>query len=263
MLLTDKMIQTVIYRLIKGEDYEKELDQAFDQELSQDVPTLLIALVRKKISNQAINSDLSLEIVPQFDDPLYESIKQIIYQSIDLDLKLTIKFRNVSVDLNLSETLIVVNALAVKRAALRGGAWSMAGKRVEKMLFQTLCHLYQVPAAHMQLTGQSDLEHELDFILIDADKRVLKVEIKLMGRGNPESANAALAHQNEVFIADTLSDLNKRQLEARGIAWVELRSPDGYRKFYSILQSLNVPCSPFDGDLDGRLSEIFTILFPI
>jgi len=42
------MIQTVIYRLIKGEDYEKELDQAFDQELSQDVPTLLNCTCKKE-----------------------------------------------------------------------------------------------------------------------------------------------------------------------------------------------------------------------
>jgi len=60
-------------------------------------------------------------------------------------LILTIKFKGVSVDLNINESLIVINSLAVKRAALRGGLWSTAGKRVEKPLMQTLCKLYDVP----------------------------------------------------------------------------------------------------------------------
>ena len=45
---------------------------------------------------------------------------------------LAYKLNDVSIDLNINETLIVINALAVKRAALRGGLWSTAGKRVEK-----------------------------------------------------------------------------------------------------------------------------------
>jgi len=50
----------------------------------------------------------------------------------DLDLTLTIKLRGVSVELNINESLIVINTLAVKRSALRGGLWSTAGKKVEK-----------------------------------------------------------------------------------------------------------------------------------
>ena len=77
-------------------------------------------------------------------DTLYESIKALVESDEDLELTLTLKFQSVSVDLNISETLIVINTLAVKRAALRGGLWSTAGKRVEKPLMQTLCKLYEV-----------------------------------------------------------------------------------------------------------------------
>ena len=63
----------------------------------------------------------------------------------EIDLTLTIKMKGVSVDLNVSESLIVINTLAVKRAALRGGLWSTAGKSAEKYLMLTLCKLYQVP----------------------------------------------------------------------------------------------------------------------
>ncbi len=53
-------------------------------------------------------------------DTLYKSIKGLVDSEENLDLTLTLKFQGVSVDLNVSETLIVINTLAVKRAALRG-----------------------------------------------------------------------------------------------------------------------------------------------
>lgn len=34
-----------------------------------------------------------------------------------------------------------------------------------------------------------------------------------MGKGNPESADAVIARDSKVFVADKLSDLNKKQLD--------------------------------------------------
>jgi hypothetical protein len=234
MIFTDTVVQNAVHRIVKGDDYVSELYALIDVEFQRYAIEFLGKIVKAKVQKEAINGDWYLR-----------------------------EFRHGSVELNLSETLIVVNALAVKRAALRGGAWSAAGKRVEKMLFQTLCLLYHVPKANLELTGFSDMDHELDFVLIAQDGRRLSGEIKLMGRGNPESISAALAHQNDVFIADTLSDLNQRQLDERGIAWIELRSPQGFRKFFDVLGRLNVPCSDFAGELDARLTEIFVTLFPV
>jgi hypothetical protein len=39
----------------------------------------------------------------------------------------------VSIALNINKGLIVINTLAVKRADLRGGLWSTAGKKLEKL----------------------------------------------------------------------------------------------------------------------------------
>lgn len=55
-------------------------------------------------------------------------------------------------------------------------------------------------------------------------------EVKLMGKGNPESADAVIARDNRVFVADKLSDLNKSQLTSLGLEWVELRDTNGYFK---------------------------------
>jgi len=286
MIFTDTVVQNAVHRIVKGDDYVSELYALIDVEFQRYAIEFLGKIVKAKVQKESINGDWYLREFrnagvnrnnlvlnhertashptdfPVKDDLILE-LAQLTEANSDLGLTLTLKFRGVSVELNLSETLIVVNALAVKRAALRGGAWSTAGKRVEKMLFQTLCLLYHVPKANLELTGFSDMDHELDFVLIAQDGRRLSGEIKLMGRGNPESISAALAHQNDVFIADTLSDLNQRQLDERGIAWIELRSPQGFRKFFDVLGRLNVPCSDFAGELDARLTEIFVTLFPV
>ncbi|MEJ7700895.1 MAG: hypothetical protein WKF71_14795 [Pyrinomonadaceae bacterium] len=45
-----------------------------------------------------------------------------------------------------------------------------------------------------------------------------------MGKGNPESADAVIARDSRVFVADKLSDMNKRQLNSRKVDWIELRA---------------------------------------
>jgi hypothetical protein len=153
--------------------------------------------------------------------------------------------------------------MAVKRAQLRGDAWSTAGKRVEKHLMLTLCHLYNVAPSHYELSGVSEANREIDFYLIGnlPDQRY-RCEVKLMGRGNPESADAVIARNSQVFVADKLSNLNKQQLTALGIEWVELHGQEGYRKFLTVLRNLGIPCQDFEGDVNQKLSPIFESLFP-
>ena len=126
-------------------------------------------------------------------DSLYTVIQSLVNSTEDLDLTLTIKLKGVSVDLNVSESLIVINTLAVKRSALRGGLWSTAGKRVEKPLMQTICKLYSVPDDCFEMKMQTadtaqTFQREIDFYLINKNQKY-KCEVKLMGRGNPESAD--------------------------------------------------------------------------
>ncbi len=175
--------------------------------------------------------------------------------------------RTVSVELNISESLIVINTLAVKRAALRGGLWSTAGKRVEKPLMQTLCKLYGVSDANyaVKLKGNDDIEEssferEIDFYLIEGTNNH-KCEVKLMGKGNPESADAVIARDSKVFVADKLSDTNKKQLDSLNVNWVELRNDNGYKKFGEVLTNLNVPFTGNGEYDDAKLNTIFSEIF--
>ena len=297
MTLKDQVIKDVIRKLIKGEDYRIEIVNLIDAEFLQFAIDYFKKIVDAKLKNEnitvdwykqeflnpnlssneiAISSGLNKktitnmyntakrEIVIEASNEhyaaLYKSIKELTEIERELDLKLTIKFREVSVNLNISESLIVINTLAVKRSELRGGLWSTAGKSVEKYLMFTLCKIYNVPDEHYNQTRIPESMREVDFYLIN-DSKFYRCEIKLMGKGNPESADAIFARESSILIADKLSDLNKKQAEQLNCEWVELRSKDGYKRFSTVLEKLGIPHRQFNGNIDKKLNSIFQKMF--
>lgn len=299
MTLTDTVTQRIITKLIKGHDYRIEIVTLIDAEFLQYVINFFRRIVDAKLKNQnvtidwykkelldpdlssddiAINSGLNkktianmynsatkeivLEASLEHYDTLYQSINGLIENDDDINITLTIKLRGVSVELNINESLIVINTLAVKRAALRGGLWSTAGKQVEKPLMITLCKLFNVPQKHYDQSRLPVSMREVDFYLIgDTDNDRFRCEVKLMGKGNPESADAVIARDSKVFVADKLSELNKTQLTQLGIEWVELRNSDGFKRFATVLRNLKIPHSQVSDNMDQRLSEIFKEIF--
>lgn len=303
MTLTEQVAKNIIRKLLKGEDYRIEIVTLINAEFLQFAIDFFKKVVEAKLDNQditvdwykreflnpelpkediAIHSGLNMKTISNMFnssrkevvidasndhyDTLYESIKALVESDEDLELTLTLKFQSVSVDLNISETLIVINTLAVKRAALRGGLWSTAGKRVEKPLMQTLCKLYEVSEENYKAElkgagGQEDFTREIDFYLIK-DGSNYKCEVKLMGKGNPESADAVIARDSKVFIADKLSETNKRQLDSLDVEWVELRDANGFQKFKAALESLDIPFTDIDlRNLESDVERIFDEIF--
>ena len=88
-----------------------------------------------------------------------------------------------------------------------------------------------------------NFDREVDFKLYNKNKsKEYRVEVKLMGKGNPESADAVIARDTDIFIADTLSLQNKEQLKSLGIEYLELKNnQDCIRNFKHILQRLEIP----------------------
>ncbi len=303
MTLTEQVAKNIIRKLLKGEDYRIEVVTLIDAEFLQFAVDFFKKIVDAKLKNKgitidwykkefrnpnlptrdiAINSGLNektiynmfnsstkeivIDASNEHHNALYETIKNLVDIEHDLDITLTIKFKGVSVDLNISESLIVINTLAVKRAALRGGFWSTAGKRVEKSLMQTLCKLYGVSDKNysLKIKGKEieddDFEREIDFYLVE-NKNQHKCEVKLMGRGNPESADAVIARDTKVFVADKLSDTNKKQLNSRKVEWVELRNEGGFQRFEDVLDHLKIPHAKLPDDIDKKLEGIFKEIF--
>lgn len=202
------------------------------------------------------------KVAPEYYDDMMERVKSLISTEFpDIRLGMTIDYNDLSARLSFRESLIVVNTLAAKHAEIRGGAWSGLGKRLELPLMFTLAKLYKVPRAHYSTKRKTGQSREVDFLFIDKRGTEHFCEVKLMGKGNPESADSAIARESNIFIADTLSDANIEQLTRRNCAWVQLRQPDGYRKIFQILKYLDVPCAPFHGDLDSALDAIIPAVF--
>ncbi len=297
MTLTDQVIKNIIRKLINGQDYRIEIVTLINAEFLQYAIDFFKQVVDAKLKNEdisidwykkeflnpdlpsndiAINSGLnkktitnmynsaSREIVidasNEHYDTLYHAIEDLIEVEPDLNLTLTIKFRSVSVDLNINESLIVINTLAVKRAALRGGLWSTAGKRAEKYLMKTLCKIFDVPNEYFDQSTLPKSMREVDFYLITSDKKY-RCEVKLMGKGNPESADAIFARESDVFVADKLSDLNKEQAELLNTEWVELRAENGFMKFQEILKKFKIPHSDLKIDVNRKLDVILNEIF--
>ncbi len=298
MTLTTQVTQNIIRKLVNGQDYRIEIVNLINADFLQYAVEFFKKVVSAKLKGEnvtddwyrkefirpqlpkdeiAINSGLNVKTISnmyntskkevvleaslEHYDTLSHVISSLIDQNDDINIVLTIKFRNVSVELDLSESLIVINTLAVKRAALRGGLWSTAGKQVEKSLMKVLCLLFSVPNQFFELPHIPSSKREVDFYLVNQANKSFRCEVKLMGKGNPESADAIFARESDVFVADKLSDLNKQQATELGVEWVELRSDGGYRRFYSVLQRLSIPCNDFVGDLNKRLDDIFDEIF--
>ncbi len=303
MTITEQVAKNIIRKLLKGEDYRIEIITLINAEFLQFAIDFFKKIVDAKLKNKnitvdwykkeflnpnlpardiAINSGLNKKTIHnmfnsstkeividasnEHYDALYEAIKNLVDNEHDLELTLTIKFKGVSVDLNVSESLIVINTLAVKRSELRGGLWSTAGKRVEKPLMQTLCGLYGVPDKNYALKikgkviSEDDFEREIDFYLVES-KNQYRCEVKLMGRGNPESADAVIARDSRVFVADKLSDTNKKQLSSRKVEWVELRSDGGFKRFETVLDHLKISHDKLPENIDKKLEIVFKEIF--
>ena len=165
----------------------------------------------------------------------------------DIIININIKYNDVSVSLSLSESLIVINTLATKKIQLRGGAWSSIGKKVEKPLLNKLCELCGIPNDYIDNKNfikdkEKSFDREIDYKLKSFSGKWYKIEVKLMGKGNPESADATIARDSDIFIADTLSQQNKNQLKSRNIKYLVLKNNKNIiLDFKEILRKLEIP----------------------
>lgn len=205
---------------------------------------------RKTITN--IYGSATKEIILEVSNSNFEYLSELISslrEDLNNNVGITIKISHngVYVELSLAESLLVINALATKKLAIRGGAWSSIGKKVEKPLIDKLCDMVKIPKIYINNSTfkrdkSKDYDREVDYKLINYTGKEYRIEVKLMGRGNPESADAVIARDSDIFIADTLSEQNKLQLTALNIEYLELKNNiDTIKCFTKILKKLGIP----------------------
>ena len=197
-------------------------------------------------------------------DKFVELINSLTDEDVDINLSLTMG--SATVHLTLNESLVVINALAVRRAAIRGGAWSSMGKQVEGPLMETLCRLFSVDRQYFTRSLADDGSlREVDYYLLSPDRSQAKCEVKLMGGGNPESADAVIARDSKVFVASTMSDTNKTQMNERFVLWTELQTKNGFLRFRDTLQQLGIPYKelPVKEDYTEEIEQAIKATFAI
>ena len=252
-----KFFREIVDAKFNGQDinmawYSERFINADD--ITADDAAVYAGLNRKTITN--IYGTAKHKIVLNAARNNFEYLRSILSElendtNNDLAVTISISHNKITVELSLTESLLVINALATKKLQIRGGAWSAIGKRVEKPLVDELCRLAGVPEENIdrkifRKDKNLPFDRETDYRLISITGKVYRVEVKLMGRGNPESADATIARDTNIFIADTLSEQNRAQLTSRGVEYLMLH---GSRKnkilsdFVKILDKLEIPHS--------------------
>lgn len=193
-------------------------------------------------------------------------IDSLISETSEVELTLTVD--NSIVQLDTSETMVVLNALAVRRAGMRGGAWSSIGKQAEAPLMEALCRVFQVPEHRYSRRIERDTaRREVDFYLYREVGQPVKCEVKLMGKGNPESADHTAARQTNVFVASTLSQSTRNSLDEQNVMWTELQVPNGLLRFQQTLGAYAIEHTTVSEDevevnVERAVAETFPNLIP-
>ncbi len=249
---------------LKGEEINEPdwyLAALSNRSIAKDDIATRAGLPMKMIEN--VRESTRREVVLEEGLSNYQHLRSTMEELLALsapDIILTVKVGGVGIDLNVTESLIVINALAVKRDQIRGGMWSAVGNAVERPLMRTLCELHHVSPRHWRDAEPNEFPHQIDFVLMHEGHQHL-VEVKLSGKGNPESAKAAHAHSASLLVGDRVSAQAKQSMERNRVEWVELAAPSGYMRFARALKAFHIPHEPC---LDlTRLDDILDRIVPL
>ena len=125
---------------------------------------------------------------------------------------------------------------------------------------KTLCRLFQVEKRHYRSGVTHDGRYQVDFMLTKSGIEY-RCEVKLNGRGNPESVTAAVGRDPRILVADWISEQNREKLSSSQVQWVDLSEPDGYQRFGDVLTTFDID---HQAPLNlGQLDEILDSLLPL
>lgn len=170
------------------------------------------------------------------------------FENPQYQLKVVIKKDSEIVELDEIESIIFINIISAMKLTIQGGAWSEVGKQTEKSLLYTIFKLLNISDEDYVLIFDEMKKKELvgnreiDAIIFSRDKKSITVELKLLGIGNPEIGDEALARKVDLFLIDRLTEMMIGEAEKIGVKVVEFRQENALIELYEFLQSKNVAC---------------------
>lgn len=171
------------------------------------------------------------------------------FENPQYQLKVIIKKKNETVKLDEIESIIFVNIISAMKLTIQGGAWSEVGKQTEKGLLFTIFRLLSIPDDDYILIFDEMKKkalvgnREIDAVIFTKDRKPLTVELKLLGIGNPEIGDEALARKVDLFLIDRLTEMMIDEAEKIGVKVVEFRQENSLQELYEFLKSKNVICN--------------------
>jgi hypothetical protein len=197
---------------------------------------------------------------------LFEEFEKIGKFQDGYQIQITIRKNNIKVELDHVESLIFINIISTMKLTIQGGAWSEVGKKTEKALLYVIFNLLKIPKDNYILTTEEMkrkgliANREIDAIVFSRDEKSITIELKLLGIGNPEIGDEALARRVDLFLTDRLTDMMIEEANKLNIKTIEFRQNNALMEIYNFLSSKNVDCSPPNEiilrDLEGRINEI-------
>jgi len=179
-------------------------------------------------------------------------------------IEISIDYEGQKVSLNEFESLLLMNSIAAMKLSIQGGAWSEVGKKTEKALLYTILRLLSVPRDQfilvfdeMRKTGFVE-QREIDALIFSDDKsKTYQVELKLLGIGNPEIADEALARGVDLFLTDQLTEMMVGQAQERGITVIQFRGVDALKEIQNFLVARGVTATiPEKIELESRVNML-------
>jgi hypothetical protein len=271
----EELISDIFEYKQKGGDWiEKLLDDTFKKQGKYSKFKLLWlgGLNEKTVKNitggtskKEVCLDLGKKNIKAF-RVLFENSGKISKFQDSYQIQIAIKKNNIKVELDHVESLIFINIISNMKLTIQGGAWSEVGKKTEKALLYVIFNLLKIPRDSYILTTEEMkrkgliTNREIDAIIYSKDKNPVVIELKLLGIGNPEIGDEALARKVDLFLTDRLTDMMIEEANKLNIKTIEFRQDNALMEIYNFLRSKNVDCSPPDKtiltDLEDRINEI-------
>lgn len=170
------------------------------------------------------------------------------FESPEYQLKIIIRRGEESVELNEMESLIFINTISAMKLTIQGGAWSEVGKQTQKGLLFVIFKLLSIPEDDFILIFDEMKEkglvenREIDAVIFTRKRDKLTVELKLLGIGNPEIGDEALARKVDLFLTDKITEMMIKEAEKIGVKVIEFRQKDVLKEIYEFLKLKDVNC---------------------
>jgi len=135
-----------------------------------------------------------------------------------------------------------INMISAMKVSIQGGAWSEVGKKIENVLLFTLFKYLQIPDENFILVSKDiqknvGMDRETDGILYNNKKKPYRIELKLLGIGNPEIADEGLARDIQLFLVDDLTDMMVKQFKKKGINVILFKNKKIFEEMYNFCRT--------------------------